>query len=314
MPLLFPTNPTEGDSYTDDNSVVWQFDGVKWNVITGTTKKLFNGVRIGFTTPYALTDTLAAVSWDNEEYDTGFYYSAAEDTKITIRQEGYYSLDCDVFTDTAGAGYDVRLVKNGVTTIAQTEMGPNQSAEINNTEYFSKDDYIELHASESTAAGNFTTSTNLEVNLLGLALGTGVSSYSAFSGARAVLTVAYATTSTLTALSWSTTDFNVNANAQALTYWTVSDPSKLTVKTNGYYGVRSFLQMGSGGGNYDIQLKKNGTTVLTTSSGLSPNDFAKVDETYYFQANDYIQILVKDTLAAGTISTDSYLEIIRKGV
>lgn len=314
MPLIFPTNPSNGDTYTDDNSAVWQFDGVKWNVVTGTTKKLFNGVSVGITTDYALTATLYPVTWDQEDFDTGFYYSAGDPTKITIQQEGYYNLDCNIFTSTAGAGFDVRVVKNGSTTIAQTELGSNQSGELNSTVYFSKNDYIQLQASESSAAGSLTTSTSLEVILLGLAMGTGVSNYSAFSGAKAVLDTNYATTSTLTAVDWDDTAFNVNANAEALTYWTVGDPSKLTVKVNGYYNIRSFLQMGSEGGPYDIQLKKNGTAVLSTSSGLSPNDTAKIDETYYLSANDYVQIMISDALAAGSLSSLSYFEITRKGV
>ena len=36
MALNFPDNPTPGQQYTDPNNLVWEFNGVVWNPITGT--------------------------------------------------------------------------------------------------------------------------------------------------------------------------------------------------------------------------------------------------------------------------------------
>lgn len=314
MPLNFPSTPANGDIYTDDNSVVWQFNGVVWNVITGTTKKLFNGVQLGISSPLYLTSTAANISWDIENFDTGNYWSVSQPTRITVGSTGYYNLTCTFFTPNVGAGYEFVIKKNSTTTITSTTMNANQSAVYNETNFFSAGDYIEILVSETTETGYVAVDTFVQLTLLGLALGAGVSSNSAFSGARTELTSAFNTTATLTPLDWDSTVFDTNANALALQYWSSSDPSKLTVLNNGFYQLSGIIETQSGvGGQFTVSLRKNGTTTITTAT-INSNDFVNIDRIYQLSANDYLEILVSDTLSSGQITTESYLEIQRLGI
>lgn len=313
MPLTFPPTPSIGDTYTDSNSVVWQFDGVKWNVITGTTKKIFNGVKVRFDTNYNLTTTNAAINWDSTSFNTGDYWNIANPNKIIISQTGFYTVNLVLFSDSTGAEYNMSLKKNGSTIITSGTMNPNQAAEYYETLQLNAGDYLEVYADELNATGAFTTSSYLEVQQMGLGVGTGVNSYAAFSGVRAELGTAFNTTSTPTALAWTSTEFDTNANALALTYWNVLTPSRINIRTTGYYSIQIYIQLGPTGGNYTVTLKKNGTTNLTSSTGLNPNDDAWIEETYYLQTNDYVEIYVSDANATGSISTTTHMEVIRQG-
>ncbi len=313
MPLIFPPSPTTGDTYTDDNSAVWQFDGVKWNVVTGTLKKVFNGVKVIFSTSYNLTTTNTAVNWDSESYDTGEYWSLATPSRVYINQTGYYTVNLVLFANTTGAAYNMSLKKNGSTILISGTMNPNQSAEYYETLPLNAGDYLEVYADETAATGSFTTSSYLEVQQAGLGVGTGVSPSAAFSGVRVELGSAFNTTSTPTAIAWTSTEFDTNANALALTYWSAGTPTRVTAKSNGYFSVQVYIQLGATGANYTITLKKNGTTNLLTNSGLNPNDDAWVEETYYLLENDYIEIFVSDTASTGSIATTTHMEVIRQG-
>lgn len=312
MPLNFPSSPTNGQTYTDDNSAVWQFDGVKWNVVTGTTKRLYDGVKVGFTTNYTLTNTLTAVVWAQEFFDTDQYWNVSDPTKIHILRTGYYNLNVNLFSDAAGQAYDVRVRKNGTTDIVTGTINPSQTADYNETEFFDAGDYIQVFAKEDTSAGNLTSGSYLELTLIGYATGTGVTSYSAFSGVRTNLTTNFTTTSTATAIAWSGTDWNINANALAENYWSAGAAGRLTVKVNGFYLINALIKSDASGGTYTITLRKNGVTTITSAS-IASNDTASIKQTFELTANDYLEILVSDTLASGSITTDSFFEIIRQG-
>lgn len=313
MALVFPPSPSVGDTYTDDNSVVWQYNGTVWNVVTGTVKKVFNGVKLTLSTTFTLSSVSTPINWDVEEFDTGQYYSVGQPTRITIQQTGYYSVNVVLFADTTGGGYDLSVKVNGTTTLTTGIINPNQSAEYYETVPLNAGDYIEVYASEAENTGGLTTDSFFEVIQLGLGVGTGVNPSAAFSGVRATLSSAFNTTSTPTGIAWTGTEFDTNANALALTYWSAGTPSRLTVKSTGYYSVQCFIQLGSTGTGYAITLRKNGTTTLATNTGLSPNDQVWIEETYYLTTNDYIEILASDTGASGTITTDSHIELIRQG-
>jgi len=313
MPLNFPSTPTNGQVYTDDNSVVWQFDGVKWNIVTGTTKRLFLGVKVGFTINYSLTDTLTAVSWDLETFDTDDFYTAGMPSRITISGTGWYNLNTNIFSENAGSTYTVEIRKNNTTTIAQVTLGANQAADYNETIYLESGDYIELRASETSSTGALTSNTFMELTLLGYAVGTGITPYSAFSGVKTNLTSNFSTTATPTAIAWSGTDWDTNANALAETYWLSGSATRLTIKTNGFYQITSYNQTVNSGGTYTITLKKNGTTnIATTTRGAS--DSAWLNQIYELVENDYIEVFVSDTLSSGAMNADTFLEIIRQGV
>lgn len=312
MALIFPANPTNGQIYTDDNSVVWQYDGVAWNVVTGTTKRLYEGVKVGFSTDYALSSTLTAVDWDVESFDTDTYWTAGQPSRVTIPSTGYYNLNTNVFSTAAGQAYDIRVRQNGTTDIVSGTINASQTADYNETQWFDAGDYIQVLASENTAAGSLGSGSYLEVTLLGYATGTGVTPYAAFSGVRTDLTGAFSTTSTPTAIAWSGTDWDTNANALAETYWSAGTPSRLTVKVNGFYLINIQTQTSSSGGTYTITLRKNGTTAISTAT-IGANDSAFINQTFELAANDYFEIMVSDTLASGSITTQSYFEIIRQG-
>jgi len=312
MPLNFPSTPTNGQTYTDDNSAVWQFNGVAWNVVTGSTKRLYDGVKVGFTADYALSATLAAVSWDLESFDTDLYWSVSDPTKIHILRTGYYNLNTNLFSDAAGQTYDIRVRKNGTTDIVTGTIGASQAADYNETEFFDAGDYIQVFAKEDTAAGSLTSGSYLELTLIGYSTGTGVTPYAAFSGVRTNLTSAFSTTATATAISWAGVDWDTNANALAESYWSAGSAGRLTVKVNGFYLVNTFIKSGSAGGTYTVTLRKNGSTTITSAS-IAANDTAAIKQTFELAANDYIEILVSDTLASGSITTNSYFEIIRQG-
>lgn len=312
MPLNFPSSPTNGQTYTDDNSVVWQFDGVAWNVVTGTTKRLFDGVKVGFSTDYALNATLTAVTWDVESFDTDQYWSSGDPTKIHILRTGYYNINTNLFSTAAGQAYDIRVRENGTTDIVSGTINPSQAADYNETQFFDAGDYIQVLASEDTAAGSLTSGSYLEVNLLGYATGTGVTPYAAFSGVRTNLTSAFATTATPTAIAWSGVDWDTNANALAETYWSSGTAGRLTVKVNGYYLINVQVFSGAAGGTYTVTLRKNGATAITSAT-IAANDSASINQTFELAANDYLEILVSDNLASGSITTNSFFEIIRQG-
>lgn len=313
MPLIFPPSPSEGQTYTDSNSAVWQFDGVKWNVVTGTVKKLFNGVKILFTTNYNLTTTSTLVNWDASSYDTAGYWNVAIPSRITIPATGYYTFNLLLFAGTSGSGYELVVKKNGTTVITNGTINPNQTAEYYETLVLNAGDYLELYANDFSGTGQLTTSSFVELQQAGLGVGVGVNPSAAFSGVRTLLGSAFNTTSTPTAIEWTSTEFDTNANALALTYWSLSTPSRVTVKSNGYYSIQIYIQLGTTGSNYTITLMKNGTTVLTSSTGLNSNDDAWVEETYYLTTDDYIEIYASDATSTGSVSSTTHMEVIRQG-
>lgn len=312
MPLNFPSSPTNGQQYTDDNAVVWQYDGVKWDVVTGTANKTYSGVRVGFTTDYSLTSTSAAVSFDSELFDTDTYFTLSADTKVTFKRSAFYRINFSVYTGTGGSTYTIALKKNGSTTLASVTLAPSQYTNYDEILELDSNDYIEVHASDSANTGTLTTATFLEVTRVGLSMGTAVASADAFSGARTKLTSTYNVTSTATAISWNTTEFDQNANPAGDTYWSSGSATRLTVKITGFYRAKCTVAVGSSG-TYTAAVKKNGSTTLT-SINISANGLALVDEIYELTANDYLELFINDLDSTGTLTTSTYLEITRIGV
>ena len=314
MPLNFPTSPSDGDIYTDDNSVVWQYSSTKtvWNVVTGTTLKVFSGTKLGVTANVAVTTTSTAVSWDVESYDQGGYFSSGNATRITAPGSGFYLVTTTLFAGSQGSGYSVAVKKNGTTNLATSIFNANQTATYEEVIELAKDDYIEVYISEIDGTGTLLTSSFIEVTQMGLTVGTGISSYSAFSGAKAYLTAPFSTSSTPTATAWNATEYDTNANALGLTYWSIGTPARLTVQVSGYYNVDIFLRTGTAGGTYTVTLKKNGSTDLVSST-MAANESASYEQTYYLTANDYLELFASDTDSTGSLTTATHFEIIRMG-
>lgn len=312
MALNFPSTPSINDVYTDGNGVVWEFDGVKWNVATGTAYKTYSGVKLKLSTSYNLTSTVSAVDFDTEEFDTDSYFNVTAPSRVTITKSGYYRINASVFSNSNGSSYTVAIKKNGSTDLASTTISPNQFSNFDEIIELVVGDYIEVCAADSSSTGALTDNTVLEITRLGLPLGTSIPRAESFSGARAKITAVYYTTSTSTAIDWTATDFNQNANAIGSSYWNSGDASKLTIYTAGYYRLCCDLAIGSSEG-VTLILKKNGSTNIDTVS-IPPSGGARIDETILLDVNDYIELYANDTNSTGTILADSYFEITRIGV
>lgn len=313
MPLNFPPSPTNGQTYIDSNSTAWQFDGVKWNVVTGTSFRNFNGVKVNLDdAPFNLTVTETAVSFNTEVFDTYNYFTLADPTKISILQSGYYRVNFTVFTGSDGSLYTTKIKKNGTTVLSEVGLGPNQTANYDEVIQLDAGDYLQVTSKETSAIGTLLGSTTLEITQLGLTLGVGIRTGDAFSGARVILTSPFNTTSVASNVTWSSAQFNQNADAFGNVYWISGSSGRLTVKTNGYFRVKSFIETSSQG-VYTITLRKNTSTELANIS-VHGNETVQIDEIYNLNSNDYIQIYASDVGSLGSLTTNTYLEIVRIGV
>lgn len=312
MALNFPSSPSNGQVYIDDNGISWEYDGVKWDVTRGTINRAFSGAKVTLSSNVALTATNTAISFTTEDFDTDSYFTLSSPTKISINKSAFYRINFSVYTGSVGSSYTILIKKNGSTTLSTAVIATNQFANYDEILEINNGDYIEIYASESSSVGELTTDTKLEITRLGLYIGTNITASESFSGARTIFNSTYSTTSTSTAVSWDDTLFDQNASPIGDTYWNVSAPTKLTVGLTGYYRLKGTIATG-GLDSYTAILKKNGSTTLT-SINLIANSLGLIDETYYFAQNDYIELFIQDGSSTGTLTTSSYLEISRVGV
>lgn len=312
MALNFPSTPTTGQQYTDPNAVVWEYDGVKWNVITGTANKMFSGCKISLSANLNLTANSTAITFDSEQYDTDSYFNVSAPKRITFNRDAFYRINLSVYTGTSGASHVITLKKNGSTTLANTVIAPNQYTNYDQILQLSESDYIELYASDSAATGYLTTGTNIEMTRVGLAQGTNIPSASAFSGVRAVLTSSYNTTNTATAIAWANTDFNQNANPAGDFYWSAGVPNRITIGLTGFYRIKGEIFAGPTEG-LTVNVRKNGSTSIANTS-IPANGYGELDDIYQLNQNDYIELVANDTTSIGTITANTYLEVVRLGV
>lgn len=143
-------------------------------------------------------------------------------------------------------------------------------------------------------------------------MGTAVSPATAFSGVRGILTLPFNVTSTPTAIAWDSTPFNQNADASGATYWVVGAPTRFTFSISGFYRLKGFIAVASAG-TYTFTLRKNGNTTLATAT-IDAFQTTQLDELYQLAAGDYIELVVSDNNSTGSLSTSTYLEMIRIGV
>jgi hypothetical protein len=312
MAINFPSSPVNGQQHTDANAVVWQYDGVKWNVITGTANKLFSGCKIALAANVALTANSTAITFDSEEYDTDNYFTVSAPKRITFNSDAFYRINLSVYTGTAGASHTITLKKNGSTTLANTVIAPNQYTNYDQILQLSGGDYIELYCADSAATGSLITGTNIEMTRVGLSQGTNISSADAFSGARLLLVSNYNTTNSATAVTWSSAAFNQNANPAGDFYWNVSDPTKLTVGITGYYRIKGEVFAGSTE-SLTVNVRKNGNSSIANTS-IPSNGYGELDDIYQFTQNDYVELVVNDSTSTGTLTSNTYFEIVRLGV
>lgn len=315
--LDFPTSPTTNQTYTDDNAAVWQWDGEKWDVITRSTKRAFKGAKAVLSIDEALTATATALAWDSTNFDTGSLWSASTPSRFTITENGFYRINSQLQSTNAGSGasYTFSVRRNG-TAIVTTSVAPNQYAVFDDIVQLAVGDYVEIYASESTAAGSIDADNSfLEITQVGLNLGTGISSWSAFSGARTYITSAWNVSASTTPISWTGTEYDQNADVLGTLYWSSGTAPRVTVKVAGYYRVKAELTTSDAGAadSYTIALEKNGTTDLETTT-IGPSATLLLDEIYNLAVDDYLVINVENSGAVGSIANTGYIEITRLGV
>lgn len=320
MALTFPASPVDNEQYLDSNGVVWIYSSSKnvWTKLRSDTLKEFSGVKIEITGPKTLTSVLTPISFDTTIFDTGTYYnSVSEPEKIRIRRTGYYRLNVLISTGTQGNGasYTFTVRKNGDVTLVSDNAGPNQFIYYDELFLLYDGDYIEVYGSETGAVGTITTISYVEIERLGFALGTAFTSANAFSGVKLQLTIGESMTSTPTAIGWDEASFNVNADINGNLYWSPSEPSKISIYTNGYYRLKTLLKSSTLGAtdSYTLDLKVDGTTTLASGS-IGPNDTLELDETYNFTSGSYLEIYADNNASIGSITTDSYFQLVRVGI
>lgn len=319
MALNFPSSPTNLQEYIDGNGTVWEYNATKtvWSVKRYDELKEFSGAKLEFTTALTLTSTLSSISWDGSTFDTGAYYDNVNyPTRLTVERTGYYRVNVLLITGAQGNGasYTFSVRQNGTTSLSTDTVGPNQAVHYDEIHLLHTGDYIEIWGSESSAVGTILTTSYLEIERVGFSMGSSFSSRGAFSGVRTILTSVENTTSTPTAITWDNTDFNVNADINGNVYWDSMVSDKVTIHTTGYYRIKSMFETSANGtaNSYTVDLRLDGSTL--ESSSLSPLEVLDLDETYNFTSGSYLQVYVDNSGAIGSITTDSYFELVRVGV
>ena len=315
--LDFPASPSVNDTYTDDNSAVWQWDGEKWDVITRSTKRAFKGAKVLRTSDFSLTATETAITWQQEDFDTAALWSASQPTRFSITENGFYRINAQITTTAGGtaSSYTISVRKNG-SVLSTTTVASNQFVLFDDIIQLAVGDYIEVFAAESTAAGAIESDTSfIEIIQEGLSLGTGISTWSAFSGAKTYVSSAVSVSSTATAISWTDTEYDQNADVLGSQYWANTNPSRVTAKVTGYYRIKALLTTSSAGSadSYTFELKKNSANTVETAT-LGPSATLSLDETYTLETDDYLEIYVDNSDNTGSIANTAYIEITRLGV
>jgi len=320
--LTFPTSPSHLDTYTDPNQAIWQWDsdGPTWNVITSTTRKNFSGAKRQVNVAdFSVTTDFVALEFSRNIYEVDSYFLTS-DTKSTVPTTGYYRVSANLFsgTDGSGSSYTVELRINNIKRY-DISFGPNQSTIVDETFSLVQGDTVAFFVKEATGTGTILAASTFTIYRIGYSPGTGISNHNAFSGVKAIITQEFNTTSTPLPITWGTTDFNANANVLGDLYWYSAVQERVTVRSTGYFNLKSFVKAGTAGsGNsYTITIKKNrnlGTEADLYSGTLSPNDFAQLDETIYLLEDDFLELMVSNSDNTGSITTDTYLELVREGL
>jgi hypothetical protein len=319
MALNFPSSPISGQTYTDSNGVIWEYNSTKtvWAVKRYDELKEFSGAKLNLTTSEVLTLTSTAITWDAADFDTGNYFNLSSyPSRLIIPRTGYYRINVLLNTGPQGNGasYTFTVKQNASTVFTTDTAGPNQGIHYDEIHLLFSGDYIEIYGEESSAVGTVLTNSYFEIERVGYSLGSAFSSRNAFSGVKLLLTTAENATVTPTPVTWDTTEFNINADVNGSVYWNISNSDKITIYTTGYYRLKSTFETSTAGSNnsYTVDLKLNGSTL--ESSSLGANETLDLDETYNFTSGSYLQLYFDNTGSVGQLTTDSYFELIRVGV
>jgi hypothetical protein len=315
--LSFPSSPTNGAEYTDENGKVWQFDGVKWEISVSSGIKQFYGAKVSIGSEYFLSTVSTPVVFDVVDFDTSNFFDTENPFRIVIPRTGYYRVNfvAEIGQEGFGASYNIDVRRNGI-NIAEDRLGSFQTTQYDETFLLDAGDVIEFFALEEQGVGSLLEGTYLEVQLQGYTFGSAIVPGFEFSGVRAKITNDVTTTSTESAIEWDDILFNINANEAGALYWDSLENTKFTIATTAYYKLRALIETGTDGAtnSYSITIKKNGTDVVENVL-LGANESVELDTVYEFSATDYLEIYVENTENVGTIIfSNTYFEIIRLGV
>lgn len=318
MPLNFPSNPTNLQQYMDDNGIVWEYIGSKsvWDVLRDDKLREFSGAKISLNSNEALTATSTAVTWDFEDFDIGGYFNSSFSTRLTAPKIAFYRLNLLISVGALGNGasYTFVVKKNGSTILTTTTAGANQFVSYDEIVELYGGDYIELYALETEGVGNINAGSFFEIQNIGDQIGSSQSEATTFSGAKLNLTSEESLISTPIAVTWDSATFNTNADINGNVYWNISNSSTASIYTTGYYRVKAFFESGVNGteNSYTVDLRFNNTSSMSASIG--PNDTLDLDDVYNLTSGSYIQFFAKESGGTGTLTTNTFFELIRLGV
>jgi len=318
MALNFPSSPTNGQQYTDNNGIVWQYLSGKgiWEVLKDNKLKEFSGVKLVLDMPDSLTSTSTAISWDSADFDIGGFFNVSFPTRLIIPNIGFYRVNLLIVVGALGSGasYTFVVKKNGTTNITTTVAGANQFVSYDEILQLYEGDYIELYALETEGIGSVNVGSFFEMQNIGDQIGSAQTAATTFSGLKANLDMSEALTASFAPITWDSTIFNTNADINGNVYWAIGDPSKAVIYTTGYYRIKALFEAGSTGtdDSYTVDLRFNNTSSFTSS--MSPNGSLDIDDVFNLTSGSYIQFFAAESGGIGELTTDSYFELIRLGV
>lgn len=122
----------------------------------------FSGVKADLQTNISVSSTLNLIEWSSSDivYNINanaagnVYWTPADATKFTIATSGYYRLRSFILTGINGSSdtYTINVLKNG-TALETITLGGNESAELDETYYFTSNDYLEIQYSNTENLG-----------------------------------------------------------------------------------------------------------------------------------------------------------------
>lgn len=127
-----------------------------------------------------------------------------------------------------------------------------------------------------------------------------------FSGVKAALNNSFDLTTSFQAIAFNNSEYDID------NYFSET-PGKAIVPTTGFYRVHISIYTTSAGSgsSYTIQLRKNGTSIQSTTVG--PNQNVNLDQTFSLVEGDYFEVFGKETTGTGGILLTSEMNVYRLG-
>lgn len=131
----------------------------------------FSGVRVGLSTSALLTSSYTGISWAaadinvNARVDGLTYWNMSTPSRLTVKVTGYYQIKAFIVVGALGTtnSYNLRLRKNGTTTMTSSILSPNDTLILDEIYKLNENDYIELQANESGSVGSILSMSMLEM-------------------------------------------------------------------------------------------------------------------------------------------------------